>query len=406
MALKIIIPARPAPESSLEPISSELEVRIRKRFPHPEGTFILNVHFRALAGFTILFGPSGAGKTTLLDCIAGLTPADEGRIAIGGEDLYDSERKYNVPAWKRRIGYVHQDLALFPHLTAEENVAYGLRALGATERKSRSREMLASFSIAHLRDRRPAQISGGERQRVALARALVTEPRALLLDEPLAALDRPTKSNLVGDLRRWNQHHRIPILLVTHNGEEVFALGHEVIVLEAGKIVAQGQPHEVMRAPRLETVANLSGFENVFDATVIALNEARGTMTCRITSRQTTPGQTTPGQLGSPGEPSAAVELETPLIRADIGSSLRIGLRAGDLLLATESPRGLSARNILPGTIKRLERRDTTIAAIVDCGGTEFEVHLTLAARDALQLVAGSAVWVVVKTHSCHLLGS
>jgi molybdate transport system ATP-binding protein len=411
MALKIIIPARPAPESSLEPISSELEVRIRKRFPHPEGTFILNVHFRALAGFTILFGPSGAGKTTLLDCIAGLTPADEGRIAIGGEDLYDSERKYNVPAWKRRIGYVHQDLALFPHLTAEENVAYGLRVLGATERKSRSREMLASFSIAHLRDRRPAQISGGERQRVALARALVTEPRALLLDEPLAALDRPTKSHLVDDLRRWNQHHRIPILLVTHNGEEVFALGHEVIVLDAGKIVAQGQPHEVMRAPRLETVANLSGFENILDATVVALNEARGTMTCQMTTCQTTigqitTGQTTTGQLGSHREPSAALELETPLIRADIGSSLRIGLRAGDLLLATESPRGLSARNILPGKIQRLERRDTTIAAIVDCGGTEFEVHLTLAARDALQLVAGSAVWVVVKTHSCHLLGS
>ena len=400
MALKIIIPVRPAPPSSLQPISSELEVRIRKRFPHPEGTFILNVHFRALAGFTILFGPSGAGKTTLLDCIAGLTAADEGRIAVGGEELYDSGKKRNVPAWKRRIGYVHQDLALFPHLTAEENVAYGLRALGAGERKSRSREMLASFSIAHLRDRRPAQISGGERQRVALARALVTEPRALLLDEPLAALDRPTKSHLVDDLRQWNQHHRIPILLVTHNGEEVFALGHEVIVVDAGKIVAQGQPHEVMRAPRLETVANLSGFENIFDATVIALNEARGTTTCQITT-----GQTTTGQLGSHSEPSAAVELETPLIRADIGSSLRIGLRAGDLLLATESPRGLSARNILPGTIQRLERRDIVIAAIVDCGGTEFEVHLTLAARDALQLVAGSAVWVVIKTHSCHLLG-
>jgi molybdate transport system ATP-binding protein len=127
--------------------------------------------------------------------------------------------------------------------------------------------------------------------------------------------------------------------------------------------------------------------------------------TCANDDRQITTGHNA-GQLGSHREPSAALELETPLIRADIGSSLRIGLRAGDLLLATESPRGLSARNILPGTIQRLERRDTTIAAIVDCGGTEFEVHLTLAARDALQLVAGSAVWVVVKTHSCHLLGS
>ena len=374
-----------APSVSTHPISSDLEVRIRKRFPGPQGTFNLNVSFRALAGFTILFGASGAGKSTLLDCIAGLSDPDEGRIVVGGEDLYDSEKQRDVAAWKRRIGYVQQDLALFPHLTAEENVAYGLRALKATERTSRSREILARFRLDRLRDRRPAQISGGERQRVALARALVTEPRALLLDEPLAALDRPTKSSLVADLRKWNQNHRIPILFVTHNGEEVFALGDEVIILDAGKIVAQGQPHQVMRAPRLETVAHLSGFENIFDATVVALHEDRGTMTC---------------QLGKD-----AVELETPLVRAEIGSRLRVGVRAGDLLLATEKPRGLSARNVLPGTIQRLEQRDVIISAMVDCGGAEFEVHLTLAARDALQLGPGKSVWVVVKTHSCHLMG-
>jgi molybdate transport system ATP-binding protein len=384
MAVKIILPARPATEISPQPISSDLEVRIRKRFPNPEGTFNLNVHFRALAGFTILFGASGAGKTTLLDCIAGLTDPDDGRIAIGGEDVYDSEKKQNVAAWKRHIGYVQQDLALFPHMSAEENVGYGLRALRVTDRRARSREMLDLFGIEHLRDRRPAQISGGERQRVALARTLVTQPRALLLDEPLAALDRPTKSSLVDDLRKWNQHHRVPILFVTHSGEEVFALGDEVIVLDAGIIVAQGQPHEVMRAPRLETVANLSGFENIFDATVAALHEARGTMTCRL-------------GMGK-------VELETPLVRAEIGSHLRVGVRAGDLLLATELPRGLSARNILPGTIHRLVQRDVMISAMVDCDGTEFEVHLTLAARDALQLGPGRQVWVVVKTYSCHLM--
>ncbi|MGA2979919.1 MAG: molybdenum ABC transporter ATP-binding protein [Terriglobales bacterium] len=393
MAVKIIISVRTAARSSSQltsqstpqPISADLEVRIRKRFPNPEGSFNLNVHFRALAGFTILFGASGAGKTTLLDCVAGLTDPDDGRIAIGGEDLYDSEKKRNVAAWKRRIGYVPQDLALFPHLTAEENVAYGLRALSAAERQTRSHEMLQAFRIDHLRDRKPAQISGGERQRVALARALVTEPRALLLDEPLAALDRPTKSLLVGDLRQWNQHHRVPILFVTHNGEEVFALGDEVIVLDAGRIVAQGQPHEVMRAPRLETVAHLSGFENIFDATVLSLREDRGTMTCQIVN--------------------GTVELETPLVRAEVGSRLRVGVRAGDLLLATEDPHGLSARNVLPGTIRRLEQRDVIISATVDCGGTEFEAHLTLAARDALQLVPGKGVWVVIKTHSCHLMG-
>ena len=339
-----------------QPISSELEVRLRKRFANPEGSFNLNVHFRALAGFTILFGASGAGKTTLLDCIAGLCDPDDGRIAVGGEDLYDAEKKQNVAAWKRHIGYVHQDLALFPHLTAEENVDYALRTHSTAERTRRSREILSAFRIDHLRDRRPAQISGGERQRVALARALVTEPRALLLDEPLAALDRPTKSSLVGDLRRWNQQHRVPILFVTHNGEEVFALGDEVIVLDAGRIVAQGRPHEVMRAPRMETVAHLSGFENIFSATVLALHETRGTMTC---------------QLGKD-----AVELETPLVRAEAGSHLRVGVRAGDLLLATECPHGLSARNVLPGTIRQLVQRDVIISAMVDCGGAEFEVRL------------------------------
>jgi molybdate transport system ATP-binding protein len=386
MALKIPSPLQAATRAFTEPISSELEVRVRKRFANPEGSFILNVHLRALAGFTIIFGASGAGKTTLLDCIAGLTPPDEGRISVGGETLYDSEKHQNVAAWKRRIGYVHQDLALFPHLTAEENVAYGLRALSATERQTRAREMLAAFRIDHLRERRPAQISGGERQRVALARALVTEPRALLLDEPLTALDRPTKSLLVADLRQWNQHHRVPILFVTHNGEEVFALGDEVVVLDTGRIVAQGRPHEVMRVPRLETVANLSGLENTFDATVQALHEARGTMTCRLAK--------------------TSVELETPLVRAEVGSHLRVGIRAGDLLLATENPRGLSARNILPGTIRRVEQRDVIFSAFVDCGSAEFEVHLTLAARDDLQLRPGKNVWVVVKTHSCHLLGA
>ncbi len=365
-------------------ISSEVEVRIRKRFLNPEGSFILNTSFRALAGFTILFGASGAGKTTLLDCIAGLSDPDEGRVAVGGEDLYDSEKKRNVAAWQRRIGYVFQELALFPHRTTEENVAYGLHALTPAERQTRTGDILRSFRIEHLRERRPAQISGGERQRVALARALVTEPRALLLDEPLAALDRPTKSHILADLRQWNQNHRVPILYVTHSSEEVFALGDEVIVLDAGRIVAQGRPHEVMRAPRLETVAQLSGFENIFDAAVIALHEDRGTMTCR---------------LGT-----GAVELETPLVRAEVGSRLRVGIRAGDLLLATESPRGLSARNVVPGTIRGLDQRDVIVSAFVNCSGTEFEVHLTLAAREALRLAPGKKVWLVVKTHSCHLM--
>jgi molybdate transport system ATP-binding protein len=218
---------------------------------------------------------------------------------------------------------------------------------------------------------------------VALARALVTDPCVLLLDEPLAGLDAMTKSKILDDLRSWNQAHRIPILYVTHSREEVFALGERVLVLENGRIIAQGTPHEVMSAPRQETVAQLAGFENIFDAKVMAAHEDRGTMTCQVSNSN--------------------VDLETPLVRADVGATLRVGIRAGDILLATVKPVGLSARNILPGRIISLARRDVIVVAKVDCG-VEMSVHLTLAARDSLELKPGREVWLIVKTHSCHLM--
>ncbi len=355
-----------------------LDIQIRKRFAR--GGFELNVACRVPYGISILFGASGAGKTTLLDCIAGLTAPDSGRIAIGPRIMFEPGR--GVAVQERRIGYVFQDLALFPHLTVEQNVDYGLARVDASERRRRRDAMLESFRVGHLRSRKPDEISGGERQRVALARALVTEPCLLLLDEPLAALDAMTKSKIVADLRSWNRDHRIPILYVTHSREEVFALGERVLVLEAGRIIAEGTPHEVMTAPWQETVAQLAGFENIFDATVSAAHPDRGTMTCRL---------------------SGSVELETPLVRAEVGSALRVGIRAGDILLATIRPEGLSARNVLPGRMLSLAQRDVMIVARVDCG-VEMEVHLTLAARDALHLQPGREVWLVVKTYSCHLM--
>ena len=285
--------------------------------------------------------------------------------------------------WQRRVGYVLQELALFPHLTAQKNVEYGIHEVERSEREHRSQTLMDAFRVSSLEDRMPSQLSGGERQRVALARALVLSPRALLLDEPLSALDRPTKSAILEDLRRWNREHEIPVLYVTHSQEDVFALGDRVLVLERGKVVAKGTPHEVMRAPRLEAVAELAGFENIFDVVVSAINEKRGTMSCRLKN--------------------VAIELETPMVRADIGAQLRLGIRAGDILLATEAPRGLSARNVLAGKIVGFEHRDVIAAARVDCG-MEVEVHLTLAAEEALQLRSGSDVWLIVKTHSCHLM--
>jgi molybdate transport system ATP-binding protein len=158
-----------------------------------------------------------------------------------------------------------------------------------------------------------------------------------------------------------------------------------VLVLENGRIIADGTPHGVMAAPRRESLAQLIGFENIFHAKVAATNEARGTMTCRLTDSN--------------------VELETPLVREETGSALLVGIRAGDILLATVQPQGLSARNILPGKVLFLEQRDVIVSAQVNCGVT-MEVHLTLAARDSLELQPGRQVWLIVKTHSCHLMAA
>jgi len=359
-----------------------LSARIRKQ--HGPG-FNLDVEFQAAPGFTILFGASGAGKTTLLDCIAGLATPDLGRIVIGDRVLFDSAQRANLSVRKRRVGYVFQTLALFPHLTVDKNVEYGLAQLPPASRTGRATAILQAFRISHLAQRNAREISGGESHRAALARTLVTDPEVLLLDEPLAALDAPTKAKIIDDLRAWNQEHRIPILYVTHSRDEVFALGERVVVLDAGRIAAHGTPHKVLSAPLLETIAQLAGFENIFDVMVDSVHPERGTMTCRVTGD------------------GAPVFLETPLVRAQVGSLLHLGIRARDILLATSLPVGLSARNIIAGRINSLQQRDMIVSALVDCG-TEVEVHLTLAARDSLQLAATKDVWLVIKTHSCHLM--
>ncbi len=362
-----------------------LRCSFRKLLRTNDRDFSLEVSFEAIPGFTILFGASGAGKTTLLDCIAGLTRPDSGGISVGARVLFDSSKQIDLAIARRHAGYVLQSLALFPNMTVAQNVAYGLAHLYEAQRDQRVTSMLETFRIAHLAQHNIQQISGGEAQRVALARTLVTEPEVLLLDEPLAALDSPTKSQIIDDLRRWNRTHRIPILYVTHSRDEVFALGERVIVLDAGHIVAQGTPHEVMNAPMQETVAQLAGFENVFDVQVQAVRPERGTMTC---------------QAAGDGGP---LLLETPMVRGGVGAALRVGIRAGDILLATSPPIGLSARNVIPGRITSLEQHDVIVSARVK-GRVEMEVHLTLAARDSLQLAQGKEVWLVIKTHSCHLM--
>jgi molybdate transport system ATP-binding protein len=209
-------------------------------------SFQLDCAFEVPPGFSVLFGPSGAGKTSVLDCIAGIKTPDAGKIAIDGNAMFDSSQDLNLWPSQRRLAYVFQSLALFPHLSVSENVAYGLRHEPKNAATERSRKMLAQFGIEQLQARRPGDLSGGERQRVALARSLVTDPRVLLLDEPLAALDRTTRKKIVDDLRGWNAAQKVPILYVTHSVREALALGERVLVMEHGRVVASGAPSELL----------------------------------------------------------------------------------------------------------------------------------------------------------------
>jgi molybdate transport system ATP-binding protein len=369
-------------DATLSPLAplSPLSVDVRKRLSR---SFALEAKFSAPPGITILFGRSGSGKTSLLNCIAGLLAPDQGRIAFRSRVLYDSDEKIDLATSKRSVGFLFQDLALFPHLTVTQNVEYGLAKLPAGLRRERVRAILESMRVGSLSKRKPAEISGGEKQRVALARSIVTDPAVLLLDEPLAALDAITKSSIVADLREWNAAHGIPIIYVTHSLEEAFALGESVIVLEAGKIIAQGNPLEVLDAPRQETIAQLAGFENLFDATVSALRENRGTMLCALAG--------------------SAVELEVPLARYQTGDSMRVAIRAGDIMIATSQLQGISARNVIPGTIASMRTEGHTAIAEVDAGRM-FQVQLTRGTREELGLEAGRKIWLVIKTYSCHLV--
>ena len=362
---------------ALAPRSLSVRARLQR------GDFHLDVNFLAEPGITILFGPSGAGKSTLLDCIAGLVTPDEGEIYIGARQAFSTAHSINRSPQSRHVGYLFQSPALFPHLTVKRNVEYGIFGLPAGPRENAVREILQLFHVANLADRKPAQLSGGEAQRVALARSLVTNPSALLLDEPLSALDAGLKNSIIADLRVWNTLHEIPILYVTHDRAEVDALGERVITMDQGKTLQQGTPREVLDAPRQRSLAQVAGFENILEGTVKEIRLDDGVM--RIALKNST------------------TSIEVPLGHAKLGDPVRIAIRAGDILLALERPMGLSARNILQGTLQSADRRSVTMICKIDAGAL-FEVHVTLSAARALNLQPGREVWLVLKTYSCHIV--
>jgi molybdate transport system ATP-binding protein len=362
---------------------STLDIRLRKRYAvRGASCFELQAELQVLPGFTVVLGHSGAGKTTLLRCIAGLCDPEQGSIAVGERILFDAARRVSIGPARRNVAFVFQDLALFPHLTVQQNIAYGLRLLDSKERERKTNIILESFQIAHLSKRLPRHTSGGEQQRVALARALVTEPSVLLLDEPLSSLDVRTKEGIVKDLRTWNEAHGIPILYVTHDHSEVFALGGRGVVLDRGRILTDNTPSNAIAGLPRDGQPQFAVFENVFDAVVIARSEEDGIMVCRLAG--------------------TAIELEAPLAPVALGAPVRLGIRATEILIASSRPDIVSAGRVLRGRVKRLDRMPAGYEVTVDCG-REFRVQL--GSQDPRGLQVSDEAWMVIGTRSCCLLG-
>jgi len=354
-----------------------LVMAFARRFP---GGAAIEVEARlelAEAPLTVLFGPSGAGKSTVLRCIAGLERPEHGSIALGAERWSDAASGAFVPPRLRRVGLVAQEGALFPHLTTQENVAYGLFSLAPAERRSRVDELAAATGIGPLLGRRPDQLSGGERQRVALARALAPRPRLLLLDEPFSALDAPAREQLRHELRRMLSSAGVPALLVTHDRSEALALGDRIAVLADGRLRQVGPPEEVFGAPADERVARAVGTENVLPARL--LRTEGGLAAVRVGSAELT--GVDPGGLSS--ELFACVRAEEVVLEP--GSS------------------ATSARNRLSGTVEWVRPEGPLARVRLDCG-FPLVALVTRRAVEELSLAPGARVFALVKAPAVRLV--
>lgn len=351
-----------------------LEVALRHRYGR-DG-FAIDVGFTAAAdGVTALFGPSGCGKSTILGAVAGLLRPDAGHIALDAAVLLDTARGICVPPERRRCAVVFQDARLFPHLSVETNLRYGLRRAPRDADGPGFDEVIALLGIAPLLSRRPGRLSGGERQRVALGRALLARPRLLLMDEPLAALDTARRAEILPFLARLREVARIPILYVTHALDEVDALADQLVLLEAGTVLAAGPVEAVMARTDLPQLAARRDAGVLIACTIRSSNDGVAILDFDGGTLVTT---------AHPGAP---------------GARLRVRLRARDVAVAIEEPRGISTTNILPVTL-----------ASIDGGSDHGEVFLRLAAgptallarvtRDSvarLGLRPGMPLWALVK---------
>jgi molybdate transport system ATP-binding protein len=337
------------------------------------GEFVLDAGFTSDGGVTALFGPSGSGKTSLVRVIAGLSKPDHGRLVVDGETLFDTESRIFVPKHKRRFGYVFQESRLFPHLSVRQNLAYGRWFAPKTTRPEDFDRIVELLGIGLLLERRPGKLSGGEKQRVAIGRALLSAPRLLLMDEPLAALDDLRKAEILPYLERLRDETSTPIVYVSHSVSEVARLADKVVIMKEGRVEAVGTPTEILSMPsadRRDAGAVLTG-------TVETIDIPHRLATVRLSQAQ----------------------IVVPNAHAEEGRSVRVHIPERDVMVATRRPEGLSALNILEGAIAAIEPDGDGMARIrIRCGGDTVLARITALSVERLDLKLEKSVFAVIKT--------
>lgn len=337
------------------------------------GAFSLDAGFSSEGGVTALFGRSGSGKTSMIRIIAGLAKPDHGRLVIDGEVLVDSEKRIFVPKHRRRFGYVFQEGRLFPHLSVRQNLTYGRWFAPKNAPAAEFDRIVDMLGIDALLDRRPGGLSGGEKQRVAIGRALLSAPRLLLMDEPLAALDEARKAEILPYLQRLRDEMATPIVYVSHSVAEVAQLADTVVTMKDGRVEATGTPSEILSLPstdRREAGAILSG-------TVHIVDPAHGLSTVNL----------------------SLASIIVPSSQLVAGQSVRVHVPERDVMVATIRPEGLSALNIIEGAVSAIEPDSDGMARIRIRSGDDIVLaRITTLSAERLALAVGKPVFAVIKT--------
>lgn len=361
-------------------VERALTVSLRQQAPIP-----LDVSFTCEPGHVLaIFGPSGSGKTTILRSIAGLHRPANGHVTTGADTWLDTDAPFSLPVHRRAVGFVVQDYALFPHLTALGNVMMALGHLPRSQRLARAAELLTLVHLDSHRDRRPDALSGGERQRVALARALARDPAVLLLDEPFAAVDRTVRRHLQSEIDQLRRALGIPTVLVTHDFDDVVRLATHLLLIDRGQTIAFGSLDALTSRPDLTWLRETVGLGSVVDAQVLHVNAARGL-----------------AELGFDGG-----SLLTPGGGLYAGQRVRLRIPAREVILALEPPRGLSLRNSLSGVVSAMygEAEGGHVVVQITVGTLRLLAEVTRDAIAQLGITVGTPLHALVKSMSLDAL--